>query len=47
MMAPCNHSGHLLKRVLSPLANAACFSMIDASPAELPVDYYAVEQTAK
>jgi hypothetical protein len=33
----------LMKWCLLPLAIAACFSMIDVSPAELPVDYYTVE----
>ena len=33
----------LMKWCLLPLAIAACLSMIDATPAELPVDYYAVE----
>ena len=26
-----------------PLAIAACLSMIDATPAEMPVDYYGIE----
>ena len=29
---------------LLPLAIAACFSMVDVSPAELPVDYYGIEE---
>ncbi len=33
----------LVKWCLLPLAIAACFSMVDVSPAELPVDYYASE----
>jgi hypothetical protein len=33
----------LVKWLLLPLAIAACVSMIDASPAELPVDYYGIE----
>jgi hypothetical protein len=32
----------LMKWCLLPLAIAACFSMIDAAPAELPVDYYTI-----
>jgi hypothetical protein len=36
----------LVKWCLLPLAIAACFSMIDVSPAELPVDYYAIEDVA-
>ena len=32
----------LVKWCLLPLAIAACFSMINATPAELPVDYYAI-----
>jgi hypothetical protein len=34
----------LVKWCLLPLAIAACFSMIDAAPAELPEGYYAVEE---
>ena len=30
---------------LLPLAVAACFSMVDVSPAELPVDYYGIGDT--
>jgi hypothetical protein len=33
----------LVKWCLLPLAIAASLSMIDVSPAELPVDYYAIE----
>ena len=33
----------LVKWCLLPLAIAACFSMIDAAPAELPAGYYTVE----
>jgi len=33
----------LMKWCLLPLAIAACFSMIDAAPAELPADYYTIE----
>jgi hypothetical protein len=36
----------LMKWCLLPLAIAACISMGDVSPAELPVDYYAVEEVA-
>ncbi len=36
----------LVKWCLLPLAVAACFSMIDATPAELPVDYYSIEEVA-
>jgi hypothetical protein len=36
----------LMKWCLLPLAIAACFSMIDVSPAELPAGYYAVEEVA-
>jgi hypothetical protein len=36
----------LVKWCLLPLAIAACFAMVDVSPAELPVDYYAVEEVA-
>ena len=35
----------LVKWCLLPLAIAACFSMIDASPAELPADFYTIEET--
>lgn len=31
---------------LLPLAIAACFWMLDAAPAELPADYYAVKDTS-
>ena len=34
----------LAKWCLLPLAITTCFSMVDATPAELPVDYYAVEE---
>ena len=33
----------LMKWCVLPLAIAACLSMIHAAPAELPVDYYAIE----
>ena len=33
-----------VKWCLLPLAIAACFSMVDVSPAELSVDYYGVEE---
>ncbi len=36
----------LVKWCLLPLAIAACFSMVDVSPAELPVDYYDIEEAA-
>jgi hypothetical protein len=36
----------LMKWCLLPLAIAACFSMVEVLPAELPVDYYAVEEVA-
>lgn len=31
---------------LLPLAIAACFSMVDAAPAELPADYYTADHTS-
>ena len=34
----------LVKWCLLPLGIAACFSMVDVSPAELPEGYYAVEE---
>ena len=34
----------LVKWCLLPLAIAACFSMVDVSPAELPEGYYAIEE---
>ena len=34
----------LMKWCLLPLAIAACFSMIDATPAELPEGYYTVDE---
>jgi hypothetical protein len=33
----------LMRWCLLPLAIAACFAMVDVAPAELPADYYAVE----
>jgi hypothetical protein len=36
----------LVKWCLLPLALAACFSMVEVSPAELPVDYYVIEDVA-
>jgi hypothetical protein len=30
-----------------PLAIAACFSMIDATPVEIPADYYTIEEAAQ
>jgi len=36
----------LVKWCLLPLAIAACFSMVDVAPAELPVDYYTSEDVA-
>jgi hypothetical protein len=36
----------LVKWCLLPLAIAACFSMVDVSPADLPVDYYVIEEVA-
>jgi hypothetical protein len=35
----------LVKWCLLPLAIAACFAMVDVAPAELPVDYYTIEDT--
>jgi hypothetical protein len=34
----------LMKWCLLPLAIAACLSMVDVSPAELPVDYYSIDE---
>jgi hypothetical protein len=34
----------LVKWCLLPLAIAACFSMVDVLPADLPVDYYTIEE---
>jgi hypothetical protein len=36
----------LVKWCLLPLAIAACFPMVDVSPAELPADYYVIEEVA-
>jgi hypothetical protein len=36
----------LMKWCLLPLAVAACFAMVDVSPAELPVDYYGIGEVA-
>jgi hypothetical protein len=36
----------LMKWCLLPVAIAACFAMVDVSPAELPVEYYAIEDAA-
>jgi hypothetical protein len=34
----------LMRWCLLPLVIAACFSMVDVSPAELPEGYYAIEE---
>jgi hypothetical protein len=36
----------MVKWCLLPLAIAACFAMVDVAPAELPVDYYIIEEVA-
>jgi hypothetical protein len=35
--------GKLVKWCLLPLVIAACFAMVDVAPAELPADYYSIE----